>query len=81
MSDSPAQPLSAAPTNQTETKSIPLVFIQQGKVIGITEADALAHSQAEAKSRREEYLKSQRLMRKQPKHIQSLGRTLWNLWG
>ena len=75
---SPAQPQTAAPSNPTESKSIPLVFIQSGKVIGITEADALAHSQAEAKARREEYLKSQRLMRKQPKHIQALGRTLWN---
>lgn len=81
LSVTPAQPLTAAPSNQTETKSIPLVFIQQGQVIGITEADALAHSQAEAKARRREYLESQRLMRKQPKHIQALGRTLWNLWG
>jgi len=61
--------------------SIPLVFIQQGKVVGLTEEDALKHSQKEAEKRRKEWAAEVKRMKTQPKHIQSLSRKLGNLWG
>ena len=60
--------------------STPLVFIQQGKVIGLTEEDALKHSQKEAEKRRKEWAAEVKRMKTEPKHIQSLSRKLGNLW-
>ena len=42
------------------------------------EGNALADAQAQNE---QEFAKSQRAMRRQPKHIQALGRQLWKLWG
>lgn len=42
------------------------------------EANALADAQAQNEK---EFAQSQRAMKRQPKHIQSLGRSLWKLWG
>jgi len=60
--------------------STPLVFIQQGKVIGLTEEDALKHSQKEAEKRRKEWAAEVKRMKSEPNHIQSLSRKLGNLW-
>ena len=84
-----AQPAPEPVQNSTATQSTPLVFIQSGKVVAVTEAElkakarkalderqALKRSQAEARHFRD----SQQAMRRQPKGIQALGRTLWKLW-
>ena len=62
-------------------QSTPLVFIADGKVVGLTETDALAHSQKEAEQRRKEWNAEVKRMKKQPKHIQSLSKQLGKLWG
>jgi hypothetical protein len=69
-----AQPV---PVEQNNPQSTPLVFVREGKVVALSEAEALALSQAEARH----YRASQQAMRRQPKHIQALGRSLWKLWG
>ena len=46
------------------------------------QAKAKAEAQADAQAQNEkEFAQSQRAMKRQPKHIQSLGRNLWKLWG
>lgn len=49
----------------------------KAKAKALDEAQALKRSQAEARHFRD----SQQAMRRQPKGIQALGRTLWKLWG
>ena len=121
-----AQPVPAV-QNSTATQSTPLVFIQSGKVVAVTQkqldefaqaeakhnphpvtylnardvedavavaewkllkaqadakAKAEANAQADAQAQNEkEFAQSQRAMKRQPKHIQALGRSLWKLWG
>jgi len=60
---------------QNHPQSSPLV-LKQIEHLALTEAEALALSQAEARH----YRASQQAMRRQPKHIQALGRNLWKLW-
>lgn len=83
-----AQPVPAVQKPETliPSASTPLVFIHGSKVVAVTQAQAdakaQANAQADAQAQNErEHAQSQRAMKRQPKHIQSLGRNLWKLWG
>ena len=74
------------PETLVPSASTPLVFIHGNKVVAVTQAQfdakAQANAQADAQAQNEkEFAQSQRMMKRQPKHIQSLGRNLWKLWG
>ena len=83
-----AQPVPAVqkPETLVPSASTPLVFIHGNKVVAVTQAQfdakAQANAIADAQAQNEkEFAQSQRMMKRQPKHIQSIGRNLWKLWG